>query len=180
MISNLSSFASALAGIVAITGLYAAFLRARKSHVIRPKSLEEMMEIGAEKAVGRAHSRYEVTLDFTPASLLGVDAVLLRIHREFTVAPRLVDVNSLAFVFGSYVGETIRRNHTDCAWERNHVEGGENSYPLHWGQGTSFPIGWCIRCIRNGEEESVWMNYERAKDMSEGQPDVKHRTATAS
>ncbi len=181
MISITSNFGADVAVIATITLLYAAFLRARKPQVVRPRSLNEMMRDGAEKAVNRARTRYEVTLDFTPASLLGVDAVLTRIHQEFVAAPRLVDVNSLAFVFGAYIGETIRRNHSDCSWERNHVGGGENSYPLHWSEATCFPIGWCVRRIHNGEDESVWMNYEMAREMALGecQPQ-KARAATAS
>jgi hypothetical protein len=57
------------------------------------------------------------------------------------------------------IGEVIRRTETNVRWERDHPVMGEKAYPLHWGKGDSFPMGWCEKRIVNGDEDNVWVKY---------------------
>jgi hypothetical protein len=163
--------------VVSMAVLYAVFTRFHRARGTFPHSLEQMIATASANAVERARSRYGVTLDFSLDSIRLVDVLLAHVHQEFVTAPELVDINSLAFGFGSYIGETIRRNQPGCVWERNHDEAGDNSFPLHWGEASCFPIGWCVRRIREGEKESIWSKYELANQMSE-KPTSKRRGAS--
>ena len=156
-----------LAGAAVIL-VAARMVAAYRSQHLFPKSLEEMIAMGAAKAVQRAHARYETELDYSLDSIHSVETVLGKLHETYLAAPQLVDVNSMAFVFGAYVGEAIRRNYTGARWERSHDVAGKDAYLLHWGECTCFPMEWCMKRIAEGAEDNVWAKYEVLANMEKG------------
>lgn len=168
--SNLSIILLAIVvGSLGLGLLYASFRRKNGSNL--PKNLEKMIAEGAEKAVARARSRYEIALDYRTESIQKVEIVLAKVHETYQAAPQLVDVNSMAFVFGAYIGETIRKNHPGCSWERTH-----DSYPLQWGEKTCVPMAWCTQRLTEGASENVWLKFQALQSGAEA---PKSRSATA-
>ena len=122
---------------------------------VLPKSVEEMAVTAANLAVARASSRWAIQLDYTPKSIQVVEMILAQLHESFNAEPKLVDVNAMAFIFGAYVGETMRRNHHGCFWQHDF-----DCYPLHYGDTTCFPVAWCTTRIAVGSAENVWSKYQ--------------------
>jgi hypothetical protein len=120
-----------------------------------PKSVEEMAATASNLAVARARSRWAIQLDYTPKSIQVVEMILAQLHETFKAEPGLVDVNAMAFIFGAYIGETMRRNHHGCFWQHDF-----DCYPLHYGETTCFPMAWCTTRIAVGSAENVWSKYQ--------------------
>jgi hypothetical protein len=120
-----------------------------------PKSVEAMAAAASNLAVARARSRWAIQLDYSAKSIQVVEMILAQLHEAHKTEPALVDVNSMAFIFGAYIGETIRRNHRACFWQRDF-----DCYPLHYGETTCFPMAWCTTRIAVGSAENVWVKYQ--------------------
>lgn len=120
-----------------------------------PKSVEAMAAAAANLAVARARSRWAIQLDYTPKSIQVVEMILAQLHENYKTEPALVDVNSTAFIFGAYIGETIRRNHRATFWQSDF-----DCYPLHYNETTCFPVAWCTTRIAVGSAENVWTKYQ--------------------
>lgn len=123
-----------------------------------PLSVEALIFQGAVKAIARARSRYELKLDYTNESIRSVETMLSNLHETFVADPRMVDVNSMAFVLGAYIGETIRKNKPGAAWQHDFSTGG-NSYALRSGSETCFPMDWCMQRLSGNADENVWTKY---------------------
>lgn len=152
--SYIGIFAIAILAGLAMGYVLHSVYSARASRVTFPTTDDEMMVSAAEKAVARARSRYGVDLDFTIASLRGVEVVMARVHDEYRAEPQLIDVNSTAFVFGAYIGETIRRTQA-AVWLKQ-----EADFVLHLKSAECKPVEWCVNRILRGEEANVAAKYE--------------------
>lgn len=122
-----------------------------------PTSIEALVSQAATAAVARARSRYELKLDYTHESIRHVETMLSYLHDVLTSDPRMVDANSMAFVLGAYVGETIRRNQPGSSWEDLGMGG--NSYALRCGSDACYPMDWCMDRLTSGKGENVWTKY---------------------
>ena len=120
-----------------------------------PKSVEAMAATASNLAVARARSRWAIQLDYSANSIEVVEMILAQLHDTYKTEPEVVDVNSMAFIFGAYIGETIRRNHRATYWQRDF-----DCYPLHFGETTCFPMAWCTTRIAVGSAENVWVKYQ--------------------
>jgi len=136
------------------------------------------MQYLAAEAVDMAAKDAEVTLDYTPASIEKVEAVLGKIHQEYKRTESMTGVKGLAMAYGAYIGEVIRKSEPEAKWERDHPVGGEKSYPLHWRGGTAFVTAWCYRRIINGDEDNVWHKYIAIKDQTQNNAGRGSGTAT--
>jgi hypothetical protein len=138
-------------GSVGLAPFYAAVRRQRIFQPAAfPKTMDEMMVEASDKAVARARSRYAITLDYSMDSIRNVESIMGKAYELYRAAPQLVDARSMAFVFGAYVGETIRRNNPACSWERSNEVGAEDFYTLYRGDRATFPMAWCMKCITEG------------------------------
>jgi hypothetical protein len=127
------------------------------------KPSQEDVNVGmgelAELAVQFADQRGQ-TLDYSPDSVERVESILADLHNS-KKAGQLSDEDAgrSAIRFGAYIGEVLRR-HYGGHWEEDHDVAGPGSFPIHWGQGASFPVGWCGKRIINGQEDNVWHKYQ--------------------
>lgn len=124
-----------------------------------PMSDQSLISQAALKAVARVRSRYAIQLDHTIASIRNVETVLADVHATYRKDPAIVDLNSMSFVLGSYIGETLREQQPGSTWERRNEEGA-NAYALHLGAKTCFPMEWCLKRLIAGEKENVWEKYQ--------------------
>ncbi len=148
-------FTTAVLSSLSVAFFYAKRKQPKHSVSVLPKSVEEMAVTAANLAVARASSRWAIQLDYTPKSIQVVEMILAQLHEDFKAEPKIVDVNAMAFIFGAYIGETIRRNHHGCFWQHDF-----DCYPLHYGETTCFPTAWCTTRIAVGSAENVWTKYQ--------------------
>lgn len=141
---------------------------------------QALISQAALTAVARARSRYEIELDHTIDSIRNVELMLGKLHQTYLADPALLDLNSMSFVLGSYLGETLRAQKPESAWERRNEEGA-TAYALHLGSKTCFPMEWCLKRMIKGEEENVWTKYQAftAVESKSAKMGEKSRTATA-
>jgi hypothetical protein len=110
----------------------------------------------SDAALRTAMSKWGLTLDFSPASLEGVENVLAQLHEMGANAPegqRPTDqqVESVAVVWGAYVGEVLRR-HYGGKWELRQPEG---VLQLVIGEATAFPLRKVQKRILNGPVDHI-------------------------
>ena len=144
-----------------------------------PLSNEAMFAAGAAKAVGRARSRYGIALDGSLESIGKVEQVLANLHQEYKVAPECFDLRSLSFVFGSYIGETLRQNFSGCEWETSNSLGRDSSFALYWGKEVCYPVEWCLQRMREGASEDICTKVEFTRFAATGHVPVRARAAAA-
>ena len=119
----------------------------------------------ATEAVKDAKENNQVALDYTPGSIQNVENILGQLHDQYAKNPSSVSANGLGSGYGAYIGEVIRRSEVDAKWERDDTVGGEQSYPVIWGGGHSYPMAWCYHRIVNGPEDNVWIKYRVLKEQ---------------
>lgn len=150
--------------IIVVGLLIAAFVVVRLlARRARPDSLPEdpnafmpmLADAAAKFAAGRGMS-----LDYSPGSVEHVESLLAELHQS-RAAGRLADrdLHLHAHQFGAYVGEVLRRTYGGH-WAEDHELAGPKSFPLHWKDGQSFPVGWCGKRILNGDEDNVWAKFQ--------------------
>jgi hypothetical protein len=114
----------------------------------------------ADEAVQRARDEFQIALDFGPDSVGQVEELLGKLHAR-RGAREMTDrrLHREAMTWGAYIGEVIRRL-KGGHWEKDDEVCGPNSYPIHYGTGQSFPVGWCGKRILNGDEDNVWHKFQ--------------------
>jgi hypothetical protein len=145
-------------GLLASAVLYAVIRRNREG--ARPKpplSTQALILEGAETAVARARARYGITLDYRIASILQVEQIFAKLSELRASSPELIDADSLSFVFGAYLGETIRLNYPGFFWQR---DGAEVGFRLYGNETVCSPIDWCMRRLTECESANLWSEYE--------------------
>jgi hypothetical protein len=127
------------------------------THVFQEPTFDEVVAQGADGSVQQAKSKYGVTLDYKPASVKQVDAILTKLHGEYVKDKGNQRWAIEGLGWGAYVGEVIRRQYGGH-WEKQDNATG-NPLPLVWRNGTSFPVTWCLGQIISGPSASVWVKY---------------------
>lgn len=110
-------------------------------------------------AVDLASRNFGVALDWSEASVRQVEYMLGRLHDEMASAqPTEKEVWLFAKVFGSYVGEVLRRHH---GGEWGTISMGGQSFPgLRQTSGAlCWPWGKAHDRLVNGPEDNVWHYY---------------------
>lgn len=86
----------------------------------QPPTVTDMMIAYAEDAVNQARVNFEMTLDYSEASIEMVEACLAKLHaarpqgffgKLFRRGPTGNDMHIAAMMFGGYIGEVFRRHH---------------------------------------------------------------------
>jgi hypothetical protein len=142
------------------------YLTARKKKSVEMKfgSTQEYIEWIADEAIKDAKEHNGKQLDYSIDSIQIVEKILGGMHDEYVKNPSSLSVPALANMYGAYIGEVIRRTEPGARWERDDAVAGEKSYPIIWGGGHSYPMGWCYKRILNGEEDNVWVKYRVLRD----------------
>lgn len=144
-------------GITAIVAV--AFFGARPKPAPAEMPFEQLLEFLPKEAVAIAKEHHGVLLDYSPASVEQVEAILAKLHDEYKNRRTTEGQRGLALAFGVYVGEVIRRQAGEGYWEQDHPQLGEGAMPLYWKGHASVPVAWCLKRLANGEEDNVWLKY---------------------
>lgn len=123
-------------------------------------SINDVMEAYARDAVDFAKARFDVTLDFTAASISNVESIADRLYRSkprgvlgklFGRGPSEQDVDAMCKMLGGYVGEVLRRE-----------KGGEwginedlQAYGVRFGETWVFPPAKVHKRLTNGSEDNI-------------------------
>jgi hypothetical protein len=123
----------------------------------------------AATCIGSAIKAYGVSLDYSVASLDGLESVLDEMHREHLDRPISVEgMYARCIGLGAYVGEVLRKAVGGGTWQRN-SEYGENTFPLILPiTGSIFPTSWCRKRIENGEGDNVAFKAKLALSITQG------------
>ena len=150
----------AIGAAILLAALLFQYLRSRTTHSSQRefKTTDEFMQWLAAEAVKDAETGNGVKLDYTPESIKSVEQILGKLHEQYVKAPSSISVTGLAAAYGAYIGEVIRKTEPNVHWERDD-ELGQKIYPLVWGRGHVYPMGWCQKRIENGDEDNVWDKY---------------------
>ena len=112
--------------------------------------LGSMMEGYASAAVDLARREFKQQLDFTSDSIDGLDDILVLVGES----PEL-DVDFEARLWGSYLGEVMRRRYAG-SWEMTQYPGGVVAVPSVDVRGSRlFPLMKVYRRLTVGEEEDL-------------------------
>lgn len=112
--------------------------------------LGSMMEGYARAAAEFAKREFKQKLDFTSESIDGLDEILVLVSES----PEL-DVDFEARLWGSYLGEVLRRRYAG-SWEMTQYPGGAVSVPSVDVRGSRlFPLMKVYRRLTAGEEEDL-------------------------
>lgn len=122
--------------------------------------VQQVAEAYAADAVDFARERFQLTLDGSDASMAHVETILGALHERMPDAkPSADEVFTLAKMFGSYVGETFRRNH-GATWGLVRLDdetfvGMKN----HEVPGLFWPWGRAQKRLKNGPEDNMLHYY---------------------
>lgn len=122
------------------------------------ESITSIMSQAAEMQVQKAKVKYGVTLDYQPDSIQKVNTILGQLHGQYLKSQDDKRWDTEGIGWGAYVGEVIRRKYGG-EWAKEDKQIGQ-SLPLHWSKSTSFPVAWCVKRIRNGDEDNIWIKYQ--------------------
>src|SRR5579859_335335 len=112
--------------------------------------MEAMMEAYAEAAVSLARDHYRQMLDFRSESLVAFEAVLSELAEK-----RELDYDYEVKLWGSYLGEVLRRRYTGT-WEMTQYPGGLAAVPAVEVRGSRlFPLMKVYRRLTMGDSESI-------------------------
>jgi hypothetical protein len=112
--------------------------------------LEAMMEAYAEAAVAVARDHFRQALDFRSESLVAFEAVLSELAEK-----RELDYDYEVKLWGSYLGEVLRRRYTGT-WEMTQYPGGVAAVPAVEVRGSRlFPLMKVYRRLTMGDSESI-------------------------
>jgi hypothetical protein len=112
--------------------------------------LEVMMEGYAQAAANLAWSEYKQKLNFTSDSIDALDEILV-----MAGASPDMDLDFEVRLWGSYLGEILRRRYAGC-WELSPYPGGVASIPAVEVRGSRlFPLMKVYRRLTVGDEEDL-------------------------
>ena len=94
---------------------------------VEDDKIRQIAEAYSLDAVDFARENFKVTLDWSDGSVRDIESILDRFHKELPIAkPSEEQIGQFGKMFGSYVGEVFRRNHS-AKWGM--VTLGEEGFP---------------------------------------------------
>lgn len=131
----------------------------------------DMVQAYAKDAIEFARERFQVELDLTPGSIEHVERILAKLYdqrprgfkRLLSKGPSAEEIASMAKMFGSYVGEVIRREHGGEWSTASNAFPGQSIMTLHAGGLDIFPPAKVHKRLTNGPEDNVWFYYRVMK-----------------
>jgi len=123
--------------------------------------IQQIAEAYALDAVDFAAKISVGKLDWSDSSVAHVETILSSLHSQAATAkPTPEQVFQFAKAFGSYIGETFRRNH-GATWGMVTLQG--QSFPglkADGAAGLFWPWGRAQNRLTNGSEDNVWHYYQ--------------------
>src|SRR5215468_2641312 len=135
-------------------------------------SVDAMVTSYAEQAVQRARE-CNAQLDFSENSVMEVETILAQLTRQMADAKQSAeDVGELCKVWGSYLGEVVRRRFGG-EWSIETYPGKQfATLTLSVGGNKLFPTMKVHRRLTQGADDSVWSFYKMVKLKLEALPGV--------
>lgn len=137
-------------------------IKAARPRQLTNRDVADEMSLRAAQAVEAAAREYGLDFDFSGDSVERVEEILDRIHQRHLAKPLDDrDLTRESLCWGAYVGEVIRRI-KPAHWELDSEHSGPGSLPIVYdgGDGQSFPVRWCAKRIKNGDEDNVWHKFQ--------------------
>jgi hypothetical protein len=124
---------------------------------VDPK-LAEDMEANARNAVELAETRFQATLDYGIDSLQVLESLCDRREYAMPDAESKETIGLLTRLWGSYLGEVIRRKHGGewIVWTDKHGK----TLALQVGEATIFTHNKVKKRLQRGPEHNLWKYYQ--------------------
>jgi hypothetical protein len=126
-----------------------------------PGNIDQYMVSLSAQAVERARSGYGINLDYSPDSVKEVEKLLATKYDLQKTHPMTEqEIAESAHLWGSYVGEVIKRIHP-AHWVKDSEVAGKDALPIVYedNSGESYPCAWVYHRLKNGEEDNVWIKF---------------------
>ena len=152
-----------LAFILSLLSIVEPVLAETKPSFTPDANVQKVAGAYAQDAVDMAKKQFNISLDWSDASIANVEKALAMMHSSFiTTNPRPTEEQAMSFAkgYGSYIGEVYRRNH---GGEWGIVDLNGQKFPgLQTKTGVNFwPWGRALNRIMQGPENNV-ADYYRA------------------
>jgi hypothetical protein len=120
--------------------------------------LAEDMETNARNAVELAKTRFQATLDFKPDSVQELEKLFDRVQYAMSEPESRETLGLLTRLWGSYLGEVIRRKHGGewIIWTDKHGK----TMALQVGEATVFPHNKVKKRLERGSDHNIWNYYQ--------------------
>jgi len=140
----------------------------------QPGSLDAMIHAYAQQAVTLA-AEFNAQLDYGENSLMELESILSALSRDMPASkPADEDVREICKVWGSYLGEVVRRRFGG-EWSIETYPGKQfATLTLTVNGNKLFPSIKVHRRLSEGEGENVWMFYRMVKAKLEANPPRRH------
>jgi hypothetical protein len=128
---------------------------------VDPK-LSEDMEANARNAVELAKNRFQVTLDYRTDSVQELEKLFDRVQYAMPDPESRETLGLLTRLWGSYLGEVIRRQHGGewTIWSDKHGK----TMALQVGEATVFPHNKVKKRLERGSDHNIWNYYQSVVD----------------
>jgi hypothetical protein len=116
------------------------------------------MALRADQAVAAAKEK-GIVLDYSPESVEKVEEILAVSHEKYQ--RNLLSDSDLvkeSLKWGAYIGEVAKKIRK-YRWALDSKIGGDGSFPIVGDKSESFPVRWCYKRIKNGEEDNIWHKF---------------------
>ena len=119
------------------------------------KASAEMMN-NANEAINDAQQNFKIELDYSEKSIESVDTILQSFHENYEKDKTKVDITNVSRIYGSYIGEVVKRNSQYATWLiKRDPETGNTTYKLKVDSADMFPVDLCRKRIENGSEDNI-------------------------
>jgi hypothetical protein len=120
--------------------------------------LAEDMETNARNAVELAKTRFQATLDYKPDSVQELEKLFDRVQYAMSEPESRETLGLLTRLWGSYLGEVIRRKHGGewIIWTDKHGK----TMALQVGEATVFPHNKVKKRLERGPDHNIWNYYQ--------------------
>lgn len=121
--------------------------------------IAEIAEAYALDAIDAAMDNFQITLSFSEDSIREVETILSRLHDQLPVVrPPADTIWTFAKMFGSYIGEVLRRHHGG-AWGIVTLDNQEFPGIQLSDRSLCWPWSRAHKRITTGPEDNVWHYY---------------------
>jgi hypothetical protein len=123
---------------------------------------DEVMQKSAQEVVGFAKTTFKVKLDFSEKSIKEVEKILAALYESITPENKPTDnqLQSAAMLWGSYIGEVIRRNYGG-EWQKTSA-----GIIFKIANAELYPLDKVYKRLTNGVEDNIEFYYETFKEQA--------------
>jgi hypothetical protein len=136
----------------------------KKKRVETPsaKDVHSEMQQRAREAIEMAATVYAEKLIFTEPTVEAVERILHSLGADGGLSDD--ERARVAWAFGPYLGEVIRRQFPDARWERFHPTYEQAGPYIQLGDIQVFPVLWCYKRLHNGPLDSIAQKYRAFRE----------------